>query len=151
MDADDFKKIRSSKGSSEEDKINNYMISSIEHLPLDLTGMYNQIVKNIEERYGAKSIVPLKVLSLSRNGLNEDKLHHILKSDFDLLQFHYVRQSLHQSLTDNFASKSWYFKQDTVRRTFINYESPSLQSNEYYLKIMSEASCLNEERIYYAD
>lgn len=150
MDADDFKQIRSSEGKSEEDKINNYIFSSIDNLPLDLSGMYNQIVKNIEERYGAESIVPLKVLSLSRNGLDEDKLHHILKSDFDLLQFHYVRQSLHQSLTDNFASKSWYFKQDTVRRTLINYKSPSLYSNEYYLKIMSETSCLNEERIYYA-
>lgn len=150
MDVDDFKQIRNSEGNSEEDKINNYMVSVIENLPLDLNGMYNQIIRNIEERYGTKSIVPLKVLSLSRNGLDEDKLHHILKSDFDLLQFHYVRQSLHQSLTDNFASKSWYIKQDTVRRTLINYKSPSLPSNEYYLKIMSETSCLNEERIYYA-
>lgn len=150
MDADDFKQIRSSEGNSEEDKINNYMLSSIDNLPLDLNGMYNQIVRSIEERYGTKTILPLKVLSLSRNGLDEDKLHQILKSDFDLLQFHYVRQSLHQSLTDNFASKSWYFKQDTVRKTLINYESPSLYSNEYYLKIMSETSCLNEERIYYA-
>lgn len=150
MNADDFKQIRNSDGCSEEDKINNYMISSIEGLPFKLDGMYNQIVKNIEERYGTKSIIPLKVLSLSRNGLDEEKLHQILKTDFDLLQFHYVRQSLHQSLTDNFASKSWYFKQDTVRKTLINYESPSLHSNEYYLKIMSETPCLDEERIYYA-
>ena len=150
MDADDFKQIRSSDGNSEEDKINNYMLSFVENLPQDLYGMYYQIVRSIEERYGTKSIAPLKVLSLSRNGLDEDKLHQILKSDFDLLQFHFVRQSLHQSLTDNFASKSWYFKQDTVKRTLINYESPSLRSNDYYLKIMSETSCLNEERIYYA-
>lgn len=150
MDADDFKQIRSSEGSSEEDKINNYMLSFIEDLPLDLNGMYNQIIRTIEERYGTKSIVPLKVLSLSRNGLDEDKLHHILKSDFDLLQFHFIRQFLHQSLTDNFASKSWYFKQNSVKTALMKYESPSLQSNKYYLKIMSEALCLDEERIYYA-
>jgi hypothetical protein len=150
MDVDDFKQIRNCEGNSEEEKINNYMLSVIDNLPLDLSEMYNQIIRNIEERYGTKSIVPLKVLSLSRNGLDEDKLHQILKSNFDLLQFHYVRQSLHQGLTDNFASKSWYFKQDIVRRTLINYESPTLSSNEYYLKIMSESSCLNEERIYYA-
>lgn len=150
MDVDDFKQIRNCEGNSEEEKINNYMLSVIDNLPLDLSEMYNQIIRNIEERYGTKSIVPLKVLSLSRNGLDEDKLHQILKSNFDLLQFHYVRQSLHQGLTDNFASKSWYFKQDVVRRTLINYESPTLSSNEYYLKIMSESSCLNEERIYYA-
>ena len=150
MDAEDYKQIRSSSGSSEEDKINNYMISFIEGVSHEISGMYNRIFHDIEEIYGLKAIVPLKVLSLSRRGLDEDKLNQILKQNFDLLQFTIVRQLLHQSLTDNFASKKWYFKQDSVRRTLVDYSSPSLPSNEYFIKIMSEAPCLEEERIYYA-
>ena len=73
-----------------------------------------------------------------------------MKQNFDLLQFTIVRQLLHQSLTDNFASKKWYFKQDSVRKSLVDYSSPSLPSNDYFLKIMSEAPCLEEERIYYA-
>ena len=150
MDAEHYKQIRSSSGSSEEDKINNYMISFIEGVSHEISGMYNRIFHDIEEIYGLKAIVPLKVLSLSRRGLDEDKLNQILKQNFDLLQFTIVRQLLHQSLTDNFASKKWYFKQDSVRRTLVDYSSPSLPSNEYFIKIMSEAPCLEEERIYYA-
>jgi hypothetical protein len=150
MDAEDYKKIRSSSGSSEEDKINNYMISFIEDVSPGINGMYNRIFHEIEEIYGLKAIIPLKVLSLSRGGFDENELHQILKQNFDLLQFTIVRQLLHQSLTDNFVSKKWYFKQDTVRRTLVDYTSPSLPSNEYFLKIMSEAPYLEEERIYYA-
>lgn len=150
MDAEDFKQIRNNEGSSEEEKMNNYMTSFIDDIPVESNEMYNRILRDIEYIYGLKSIIPLKVLSLSRNGLDEDKLHHILKQDYDLLEFTLVRQLLHHSLTDNFASKAWYFKQETVRRALLNYESPLLPSNEYYLKIMSEAPCLNEERIYYA-
>lgn len=150
MDAEDYKQIRNSRGSSEEDKINHYMISFIESISLEIYGMYNRIFHDIEEIYGLKAIVPLKVLSLSRRGLDEEKLNQILKQDFDLLQFTLVRQLLHQSLTDNFASKNWYFKQDTARRTLVDYCSSSLPSNDYFLKIMSEAPCLEEERIYYA-
>lgn len=150
MDAEDYKQIRSSSGSSEEDKINNYMISFIEGVSLEISGIYNRIFHDIEEVYGLKAIIPLKVLSLSRRGLDEDKLNQILKQNFDLLLFTIVRQLLHQSLTDNFASKKWYFKQDSVRKSLVDYSSPSLPSNDYFLKIMSEAPCLEEERIYYA-
>ena len=78
MDAEDYKQIRSSSGSSEEDKINNYMISFIEGVSLEISGMYNRIFHDIEEIYGLNAIVPLKVLSLSRRGLDEDKLNQIL-------------------------------------------------------------------------
>lgn len=150
MDAEDYKQIRNGEGVSEENKINNYMVSFIERIPHQLGGMYNMLFQKIEEIYGPKSIAPLKVLSLSRNGLDEVGLHYVLNSDFDLLQFTIVRQYLHQSLTDNYISKSWSFKQDTIKRTLINYESPFLPSNEDFLRIMSETDYLNEERIYYA-
>lgn len=150
MNAGDFKEIRNGEGESEEDKIERYMISLINGTPRELKGMYDVLIQQIGAVFGDRALVPFKVLALSRSGLDEEELHSILGPGFDLLQFTLVRQYLHQTLTDDFASRRWQFRQNTVRKALTDYGTPFLPCNDDLLNRMSETPFLNEERVYYA-
>ena len=110
LDAADFAAISSGSKGSGEENIEYYFLNLIRHFPDDPAGLFSYVYEKSVSRFDEGLVRrSLSLLSVSKNGLRDEDLEHLLEEKWDSIAFAAFRRWFSPFLTESADTRCWNF------------------------------------------